>query len=41
MPGVGAVIAGHDGADAKDYLERQVRDALRKLHEALSAKEDG
>ncbi len=29
-PGVEVVLAGNDGDDAKGYLERQVRKAIRK-----------
>lgn len=35
LEGVGAVLAGNVGADAKPYFERQVREALRRLREAL------
>ena len=34
IPGVGVVLAGHDGADAKPYQERQVREALQALRAA-------
>ena len=33
LPGFGVVLAGHDGADAKPYQERQVRRALQVLRE--------
>jgi hypothetical protein len=34
LPGVGANLAGKDGADARPYQEREVREALRRLQEA-------
>jgi hypothetical protein len=33
LPGVAANLAGRDGADARPYQEREVREALRRLHE--------
>ncbi len=40
VPGIGAVIVGRDGADAKDYQEREVRNALHRLQQALNAEEE-
>jgi predicted RNA binding protein YcfA (HicA-like mRNA interferase family) len=34
LRGIGAVIAGQDGADAKPYQETQVRRVLQALREA-------
>ena len=34
LPGISAVIAGSDGADAKPYQETQLRRALQALREA-------
>ncbi len=33
LPGFSVVLAGHDGADAKPYQERQVRRALQMLRD--------
>jgi|GraSoi_2013_60cm_1033757.scaffolds.fasta_scaffold158348_1 predicted RNA binding protein YcfA (HicA-like mRNA interferase family) len=34
LPGMSANVAGKDGADAKPYQEREVRDALLRLQAA-------
>jgi hypothetical protein len=34
LPGISAVLAGRDGADAKPYQESQVRRAVRALRES-------
>jgi hypothetical protein len=34
VPDVSANLAGSDGADAKPYQERQVREAIRRLDDA-------
>ena len=33
LPGIGVIVAGQDGADAKPYQESQLRRALRALRE--------
>lgn len=34
ISGVSVNVAGHDGADAKPYQEREVKEAIRRLNEA-------
>lgn len=34
IPGVGANLVGKDGADAKPYQEKEVREAIQKVREA-------
>lgn len=31
MPAVRVILSGHDGADAKPYQEREVREAIAKV----------
>ena len=34
VPGVEVNVAGHDGADAREYQERDVREAVRRARAA-------
>jgi predicted RNA binding protein YcfA (HicA-like mRNA interferase family) len=33
LPGTKVTLAGHDGDDAKDYLEKQVKQAIRDVEQ--------
>ena len=35
LPGIGAVVAGSDGADAKPYQEAQLRRILQALRDVM------
>lgn len=41
LPGISANLAGSDGADARPYQEREVRDAVRRLHEMRQNQQGG
>lgn len=39
-PGIAVNVAGRDGADARQYQEREVRDAIRAARAAREAEEE-